>query len=436
MRQLAEEAPDQDQDVQHRFGSPDDAAVSPPDRIPPVDEPRPPSLFDSPDLSEDLKDLLRNPAGGDTRAIPSEQAAAESELEVALRGLATAVREVVEKQPSWQDIRSDLLTAKLRASGFEQGPIQGSASEGHTVGVRLGKEEAMGEVFDRAVELSDDLPAHERLLAAAAPVTQALRRNLYPNVEQAPRTERFQATGCAFDPSRLPIAEVCGAPYRRYKVHEQLDRRGQPVLLIACDGSGSLNRDQMWMTKLLSSAWLSSTVGSRIQILAGLYHSGEVRRGVSGPLVQWMYHPRKTPATSRADAVRAVVTFPDSGTGKQSDALSIAFMMDEALRVARGSTVYLILISDCAWNQCFPSSGGGKAEVASCLAALQDERGDRLHVTLVAVGVTEKTGFEDQLDHVIAVSPEELEDPAAVAGRIGEYVAGCMRARRSVRELT
>ena len=61
------------------------------------------------------------------------------------------------------------------------------------------------------------------------------------------------------------------------------------MVLIACDGSGSLNHKQMQMLKLL--AWLESTAKSEIQVLAGLYHSGSIRPGVSGPLVQWIYHP-------------------------------------------------------------------------------------------------------------------------------------------------
>ncbi len=76
-------------------------------------------------------------------------------------------------------------------------------------------------------------------------------------------------------------------------VVEEPDKRGRPVLLIACDGSGSLNRDQMAMLKNMACAWLMATAKSRIEILAALFHSGEYRKNRSGPLVQWMYHPQK-----------------------------------------------------------------------------------------------------------------------------------------------
>jgi hypothetical protein len=91
------------------------------------------------------------------------------------------------------------------------------------------------------------------------------------------------------------------------------DPRGRPVLVIACDGSGSLNDDQMKMLKLLTTGYLESTAKRNIQVLAGLYHSGHIRKGVSGPLVQWIHHPQKTPATSGRDSVRALVSLPDTG---------------------------------------------------------------------------------------------------------------------------
>ena len=427
------------QDPQHRFGSPEEEEPPAIDRIPPLDEPRPPSLFEQGSLAESIKESLRQPSADGENPFnldPSDQPNMDSAAEAALKEFAAAVDAAVGQTSKWEDMRSDLLEVKLRTSGFERGPIEGTATDGHTVDVRFGNHEASGELFDRPVELSGDQRAYDKLQKEAAPVTTALRRSLYPNVQQTPHVERFQACGSSFDPARLAVAEVSSTAFRRFRVHEQLDRRGQPVLLIACDGSGSLDHQQMRMTKLLACAWLNSTARSRIQVLAGLYHSGEVRSGQSGPLVQWMFHPRKTPVTSRTDAARSLVTLPDRGTGIQSDALSIAFMVDEARQVARGSSVYLILISDCAWNQCFPNSDNPRDEVAACLASLQDESGERLHTTLVAVGVDQETGFEEQLDKVITVAAADLADPASVAGQIGEYVATCMRERRSFNRRT
>jgi hypothetical protein len=173
-----------------------------------------------------------------------------------------------------------------------------------------------------------------------------------------------------------------------------------------------------------------STAKTDIQVLAGLYHSGSIRHGVSGPLVQWMFHPQKTPAISSRDAVRALVTLPDHGTGVQSDALSIAFITDEARRLARGRMIYLVLITDCAWNQSFRSSKNGKQEVYSLMENLTAQLKSKLHTTLVALGVSGATGFENLLDKVININRTELTDPVAVAEKIGLYVASIMRERQ------
>ena len=164
--------------------------------------------------------------------------------------------------------------------------------------------------------------------------------------------------------------------------------------------------------------------------MAGLYHSGSIRPGVSGPLVQWIYHPQKTPALSRLEAARALVALPPSGTGAQSDALSLAFMLEEARCLARGRMIYLILLSDCAWNMSFRTRKTGKEEVYAFFETVYQEKAMKLHTTLVALGVTGATGFETLLDRVLLVNEGQLTDPAAVAGQIGTYVASCLKERR------
>jgi hypothetical protein len=143
-----------------------------------------------------------------------------------------------------------------------------------------------------------------------------------------------------------------------------------------------------------------------------------------------MYHPRKTPATSRKDAARALVSLPDSGTGAQSDALSLAFMLEEARKIARGRTVYLVLITDCAWNRSFMTEMSGQEEVYNYFQWAYDEFGEKLHTTLVALGVENETGFENLLDKVIKISQQELTDYVAVADRISSFIATCIKEQR------
>lgn len=401
------------------------------DRLPPLETPMPPVLFDeglsaAQQIAQSLGPSLSG-AGADA----GEETAEQHPLTKALSGLIETF-EKASHQPSWQDMRSDLVEQALSNSDFTAGPIEGSETSGHEISVDLGgNEQAGGEIFDRSLELSDDVPAYEALLAESYPLVQTLKRSLYPNLEQVPETERFH-TGGALDPVRLALADIKETVFKRHRVYSRPDRRGRPLLLIACDASGSLSSRQINMLQRLAAGWLQSTVKTRIEVMAGIYHSGQIRRGLTGPLVQWLFHPQKTPATGRKDAARALLSLPDSGTGVQSDALSLEFMLGEARRNARGRTIYVIIISDCAWNVSFNMGKSGQEEVAAVLETAYDRLSDRLHVTLVALGVERETGFEDLVDNVIRVSDAELDDVNAVATGIGSYVASCMRERQKL----
>jgi hypothetical protein len=402
---------------------------------PPLNSSRAPTLFEDPDPIRQFVHGLSSARGGaGDETLPAGQAQSEKgtvdPLSQLISEFAQTISQASGQSQQAQDLRSDLVERAARSAAFKEGPLQGNPADGHSVKVSLGDgQEAGGEIFDRPVELSDDFSGYENLKREAQPVVDDLRRTLYPNFTQVPETERLRTTG-TLDPARLPLADVVSAVFRRYKVCEQADKRGRPVLMVACDGSGSLNSAQIHMLKILTCAWLIATAGKAIQVLAGLYHSGTIRQGIGGPLVQWIYHPRKTPATGRKDAARALLSLPDSGTGAQSDALSLAFMLDEAAALACGRRIYLILISDCAWNTSFRVGKSGKEEVTSYFQGAYTRFGDKLHTTLVALGVPGETGFENLLDKVVTVGNEELMDPSAVAAKIGLYVAICMQERR------
>lgn len=417
------------------FGKNPDAETkeeSPPEEIPPLDEPRPPALFGPPTPEQDIARVLLEEEEEDDFSLPVDLAGMQKSLQQTVQTFVACIQKASAQENDLEDMRSDLMENALRESPFMHSPVEGSPSEGHEVSMKLGNEQAMsGEIFDRAVELSDNLQSYEKLMQESQPVIDALRRSLYPNTERIPVTERLRTSG-AIDSARLAVSGFSSTIFKRYRIHDKVDRHGRPVLLIACDGSGSLNHLQMKMTKILAAAWLHSTLKTEIRVLAGLYHSGQVRSNASGPLVQWMYHPRKTPATNRREATRAIVSLPDVGTGIQSDALSITFMLQEARRIARGKMVYLILISDCEWNRCTNTSLSGQEEVYSAFVTAYEESYGKLHTTLVALGVNGKTGFEDLVDKVIPVPDQHLTDCAAVAKQIGAYVASCMKERRQL----
>lgn len=401
--------------------------------IAPINAQKSPCLFDETTIAERLLNTLRQGIEPDgKKGLPAPNPIHKNvnlnKLGVIMASIAV-IESAGSQQRKWEDIRSDILEKLLCRSDFTQNPIQGNPVDGHTVTMSLGGLQGLSEdIYDRAIELSDDLPAYEKLIGESTPITKALRRTLYPNTEQVPKVERFCSSG-SIDPARLALADVSAAIFKRYRVHKRLDRRGRPVLLIACDASGSLNERQIRMLKVLTAAWLNSTAKTRIQVIAGIYHSGDIQLGTPVPLVQWMYHPKKTPATGRMDATRALISLPQRGTGRQSDALSLTFMLDEAHQLARGRMVYVIIITDCKWNKSFHTNWSGRDEVCACLCNAYKKFSKCLHTTLIALGVSGSTGLENILDKVITVSDQQLNDYRAVASTIGLYVASCMKER-------
>lgn len=399
-------------------------------RIPPLEGKFPPVVGEFQDVAEHIVAAMTSeePTGPGSDLEQSGQAR-ESEAAKILEAFSGAVTKAGGQERQWEDLRSDRVEQQLVRSPFGAGPIEGDVAEGHDVQVPLAEGlVAGGQIFDRAVELCDDLSVTESLRAEALPFTRALRRNLYPNLRGLSRTSRLCTTGL-LDPMRLHLAEFAAAVYQRHPVEQVADPRGNPLLVIACDGSGSLNTAEMKMLKLLTVGWLESTAKSRIRVLAALYHSGQARKQITGPLVQWIYAPKTSLARNSLDAVRAVAMLPDSGTGMQSDALSLGFILQEARRLAGGEMIYLVVISDCQWNQSFHMDLTGHQEVLSLFEhAVQDLPG-RLHTTLVALGVSGPTGFESVLDAVIPVSARDLDDAAKVASRVGLYVASCIKSR-------
>jgi len=435
-----------------KLGKPEPLA-EPPERFGPLDAPTPPSAVEAQTPVEALaRGRQRTPPPRPTSPIPSEvlpadlrarlererliegkkrpPPAPDPEGEI-LRDFSRVLQEASGQAKVSDDIRSDLLEETLRRGAFEAGPLQGNPVDGHEVMIRLGDNRVVeSEVYDRPVELCQNDAVYHGLLADSEPIIRELKRVLYPNKERVPETARL-CTGGAIDGGRLPLAQFSGAIFKRSNILERPDPRGRPVLLLVCDGSGSLNNQQMRMTKLLASSWLASTARTNIKVLAALYNMESVSRGISGPLIRWIYHPEKTPAVSQSEAIRAVAALGVKGSGSQADAPSLQFLLDEALRVSRGRSLYLVLISDTQWIR----SLGGESGYAEVRAVLEDHMRrlkERLHVTLVALGVNGETGFENVVDAVVRISNEEVSDAGAVAKKLALYVASCMRERRKL----
>ncbi len=402
--------------------------------IPPLNTPQPPTLSvqngrdKTPE--ETIEDMIgpdRGQDGGGDKTGPQDKQPWSKEINDATLELYKEAEKASGQTGDWADIREDIAEQILKGKGFMTGPIEGLPTEGHLVDFSFDGIKVGGQLKDRPMELCEDSEKVDSLRMEAAPIAAALRKNLYPSDEEQSQIEKLRTSG-QLDAKRLAVAHVCQAAFRRYRVSKEPSPKGRAVLLVAADGSGSLSRLQMKMCKLLTAGWLDSAQRANVLVLAALYHSEDF---CNTPLVQWVYHLRKTPVMNPSQGVRAVASLPDRGTGAQSDAISLKYMLDEAVALARGSQIYLTLISDCSWNKCLHESPkSAEEEVAGVLKMFRQELGERLHVTLVALGGESREHVEGVVDKMVVLGPEALCHPAQAAESVAAYVAACIRERR------
>lgn len=439
---------------QYKYPPPseDDDLARPPDRVPPMSQAQPPRLEkETPrektsfldDLSKSIQQqLLSNVIKQDGQTSPAsssdadEGSAKKSEVEKALDALSDTASMACKQTSTWEDMREDLVEQTLALAPMEAGPIEGAATSGNDVRSNIGGEEVGGELFDRVVDPCEDVRVLTSLTDMARPVTESLRHNLYPST-LSESVALYPRRSGQLDGKRLPLAEFSDVVYRRFESRSQLDPNGRALLLIAADTSASLSTEQMQMCKCLAAAWLDSIAGSQMQVMAGFYHSAYVRKNVMGPVVEWGYHPHKTPTATAREAVRAVAALPQEGSGAQSDALSLTYMLDEARTLSRGSQIYLTLITDCAFNKSFPGNNASPvAEVVGVLDEAREKLDGKLHVTLVALQDSVPDEINEAVDAVVAVDKKEIGNPALVAQKVGTYVAGCIQERRKTMQRT
>lgn len=423
---------------QYRYSSEEPLDEKPPEAIPPLLDPLPPQL-DLPRTNpknpidyfiDAIKDKLKGkaPLKQDGDGPPDKSPFEETKK--TLDDFTKTITEAGSQTHTCEDLREDLVETILDGMPFDKGPISGTMATGNDITCEIGGKEVGGEVFDRTVPLCDDIENAETLRREAAPVTQVLRKNLYPSMHEEIVMEYPRRSG-QMDARRLPMAEFSDTLYRRFRAREALDPSGRALLLIAADASASLSDSQMRMCKYLMSAWLDSITSGKMQVAAAFYHSGAIRAGLTGPLVQWVYHPGKTPVYTPREALRAVASLPNSGSGAQSDALSLIYLFDEAKKLSCGATVYLTLITDCAFNKSFAGAQGkGVDEVVEVLTKRRAEFEEKLHITLVSLGKSAPNQISEAVDSVISVDETALKDPVMVAKGIGSYVAACIRGRR------
>jgi hypothetical protein len=397
---------------------------SPDQEFPGFDQKSPP-LLEPPARLEDLfsMDMKKQISSDD---LPAHLKEMMSQLSTIAQTIKNA-----SGQRTNEDTRSDILLNELMNSPFTAGSIQGTSMEGNEVEVDLGEAGSVtGQIFDKALELSYDLPEVEKLRKEARPLSDKIMSDLYPNSEEILLTERIRSSGC-IDPGRLAYYEFTDAIYKRFILEHQLQKAGKSLMLLVCDGSGSMTSKKFKMLRLLTVAWLESTMKSQIQVMAGIYNDGSISQGRYGARMEWIYHPRKTVSVSQKQAIRAVASIPQMGGGGQRDALSLSYCLQEAESVARGNNIYMIHITDTGWCNSFGTGLPPDEEIVNVVSQFKDKRKGQLHYTLVGLDTNAAGGIDRVIDEFISLSAIELEDPFLAASKIAMYSSSILKKHKN-----
>ncbi|MCK5794503.1 MAG: hypothetical protein KAH12_07340, partial [Anaerolineales bacterium] len=227
------------------------------DHIPPLSIPQPPRLDEihSPfnDSFSDIENLFDDPNEFDDLEPPplyKQEEAQPSSAQQALDEMMNIAIKATSQGSDWEDMREDLVEQSLMDRPFQKGPVEGEVTNGTSITREIGGKEVGGELYDRNVPLCENVEQIEALRQQAAPLSEALKRNLYPSLNETFKIEYPLASG-QLSGNRLPLVAFSDSVYRRFLVETELDPSGRAVLLIAADASASLSDEQMQMCKCL-----------------------------------------------------------------------------------------------------------------------------------------------------------------------------------------
>lgn len=275
------------------------------------------------------------------------------------------------------------------------------------------------EIFEEIVEPRENPDAAMELEQEALPLIELMNASLFASRNRGTQTQRRMTTG-SLDPLRLAAVSFDSAIFRKWPLPWSL-AKVDLFFLIACDASGSVAPGHMEIIKTLSLAFMRLALGKGLGIVVGLYSSGRIGKGRSGPVVRWVYHPEKTSNLKISGIAYQAASLPNHGTGVQSDALSLLVMMEEAQRMARGQPISLTLITDGQWNSSFGVTKG-EQEVRCFFESARNELCKKFHSTLIVVGAGTETGLEDVVDKAIVVPTEALVNVSNTAQQIACWI--------------
>ncbi len=336
-----------------------------------------------------------------------------------------------------KDPRPDRVQEHACARPFEEGELHGNPGGFAMVEDILQRDAESQKRMVRHEVLvpPEDASAWYELRRETRPLAQQLRRLLYPSLVTRLERVRYRASG-APDPRRLALYPFSDTIYQQHRQERMPAPSNVPrcVVLLACDGSGSMQEQEIRVLKLLTCAFIESLVGVQgVQLLAGAYNdNSQQSRFCREPMVRWLHHPKLTPGRTPLEAGRAIAAFPDKGTGRNHDTISLSYMLDEAIGLAPGGACYLVNLTDTRFNSWDRKRTGEDAMTEFLREAKALDEID-LDYTVVAIGVEEDYSLEGA-DAVMAVPKEELSDTGAIVARVARYVTESVAARRAALE--
>jgi hypothetical protein len=298
---------------------------------------------------------------------------------------------------------------------YQSGLVQPALYDSHCCKLRHGDVESQCEIYEKTADPWEDTDLTLGLQQAARPIIERLNWSLSKTRHTLAQTRHRTITG-SLDPVRLALASFEATIFRRFGLLERLDDNDS-FSLIACDASGSVVAGHVEMVKMLSVALLGYALRWGFEIMVGLYNSEPIEKGATGPVVRWIYHPEKTPTMRAARSAPQVACLKNHGKGVQSDALSLLFMMDEAVRMARGRAISMTLITDCRWNSSFGRMTG-QEEVRWFFESARRGLKRKFHSTLIAVGTAPASCVEAVVDKVIFLPTGSLKNLSTVSQQI------------------
>ncbi len=362
----------------------------------------------------------------------------DDETKEAMKELANNVNQALNDDDGFGQKPQHVLGDAVEKDPWERTPIEGIPSEGSNVELDFGGHQMQNIVHEQAIPISHNMSSIEQLKAKSTPIAKHLSRMLY--VSSSVQTRMVQGgSGANIDPSALPTYQVSEILYCKTEEYQDLDKTGQSIVVLAGDTSSSNSRDQIECQKILSAAWIaaSKTKKNRIEFLGATYDSGVTSGGHHGPMVRWIYNDRFNEARTfehaiaRVDSIRA--------TGGNSDIASWARIMNEIQRMMldkprlKRAHIYLIIISDCAFNKSFSSTPLSAAEeVKGYIKDLKEKSlKGRLHLTLVNLGTSTQTALDRYADLKLNMSSRDMEDPSDAAQKISAFVSKAIKQQRA-----